>query len=120
MGLTITSLTKNSKKDELSNITLTKETNDFYSAIVKDQYTVQVKNLKPQLGWVPEADVKVDCTCADFMYRWSYVLNKHNALLYPDKYVDEPPKHKNPGMEIGSCKHVSKVLESILTREKTV
>ena len=119
MSLTISTLMKNIKEDDTMVVDLKQETPDFYSASVNDKYTVQVKNLTMAIGWTSEAKVKVDCECADFMYRWSYVLGKHDALLYPNKYVNEPPKKTNPGLKIGACKHVGKVLRELLENTET-
>ena len=112
----ITQLLQNTKDEDKINVSLKKETATFYSASVNDKYTVQV-NKENKMEWTAQTPVKVDCSCADFMYRWSYVLRKNDGLLYPAKYVNEPPKHKNPGMEIGACKHVNKVLKEILKQE---
>ena len=113
----ISQLIQNTKNESDIQVALKKEGSDFYSASVNNKYTTQVK--KDSKGpWSTQASVKVDCNCADFMYRWAYVLNQNEGLIYPANYVDEPPKHKNPGMEVGACKHVNKVVKEILEREK--
>jgi hypothetical protein len=49
-------------------------------------------------------NVKVDCTCARFLYVWNYALVKHDAAIR-DRTNQEPPVETNPNEAPGICKH---------------
>ena len=56
-------------------------------------------------------DVKVDCTCADFWYRYSYVATQ-NSYKYGEPQ-EIPAPMTNPDDNIGStCKHLSLLLSN--------
>ena len=58
--------------------------------------------------------IKVYCSCPDFRYTFSYVLYKHQALLYeeefPPIFKQVPPRVRNPYQIPFACKHVYTVL----------
>jgi len=58
--------------------------------------------------------IKVYCSCPDFRYTFSYVLYKHQALLYeeefPPVFKQIPPRVRNPYQIPFACKHVYTVL----------
>ena len=72
-------------------------TNNIYSAINK------------ALEWsLKNADIKVNCTCPDFKYRFAYVATQHDY-----KYGDpetRPAKVRNPNNKGRVCKHILAVL----------
>ena len=64
--------------------------------------------------------VKVSCSCEFFTYYGSeYVLHKHGAadIIYSN---GEPPKIKNPKMLQYPCKHVYKLLETLIIKEAKI
>lgn len=67
----------------------------------KDQnkYVSSIKFLNKQL------DVKVSCSCPDFMFRWEWADAQVGAadIIYGN---GEPPDETNPSHEIGLCKHL--------------
>jgi len=87
-------------------------------------YNVTIQYL-PAGQLTQTSTVSVVCTCPDFITRWSYVLNAHNAhYVSPyktglnsqyDISMTQAPKHTNPGMQVGACKHIRLVIQSALT-----
>lgn len=57
------------------------------------------------ITFLPKKNVKVSCSCSDFMYRWEWSLNRKGAadIIYGN---GDPPDDKNPTMIPGTCKHV--------------
>jgi hypothetical protein len=49
---------------------------------------------------------RVSCSCADFKFRTSYVLNKNDAAE-EDYSNGEPPNIRNPKMIPYCCKHIT-------------
>ena len=56
----------------------------------------------------PKTMCKVNCTCADFKFRWAYVLSKQDALINPTNFILTPPKVTNPSEKLKACKHIHK------------
>ncbi len=59
--------------------------------------------------------VRISCDCEDFCYTWEYSLMTWGAANI--KYSNgEPAVMKNPGNVAGACKHLCKVMQTILDR----
>lgn len=58
----------------------------------------------------------VSCDCEDFMYRWEYALAKRGAAVIKMSN-GEAPISTNPRLVPGCCRHVGKVLSSIMKRK---
>ena len=109
-------LTKN-QKQEYMKIDYVMKTSKNIVATVKDKYRCEIINTSNG-AWGAETPVKVYCSCHDFQFRWAYVLHQHKALLYTENFVLEPPKHRNPGMVVGACKHLAAVANDLLSDKK--
>lgn len=64
-----------------------------------------------------EKNLKVNCTCPDFYYRYSYVatINKYKVITKDKKYAVQqiPAPIRNPHNNIGSCcKHLLMILKN--------
>ena len=60
---------------------------------------------------IDNTDVLVDCTCADFTYRFSYYATKYGYKYGTPE--TRPPKKTNPKDNLGAtCKHLSALLYS--------
>lgn len=58
---------------------------------------------------IDNSDIKVDCTCADFKYRYAYWATKYGYKY--GKPETRPAKITNPNDKIGSmCKHLTALL----------
>ena len=88
-------------------------------------YNVRIK-YEPVGPLTTTSQVKVSCSCPDFLTSWSYVLAHHNGL-FNQQYASltnefsyaiiTPPKHRNPSQRIGACKHVLLVLQEALKNQ---
>lgn len=58
-------------------------------------------------------NVKVDCTCARYLYTWNWALNKHGSAII-DRTNGEPPVEKNPEEVPGICKHSIVALQFLI------
>ena len=116
MAVKLIQLTDNIRQDMLNQPVKYAQADPNLVVAETHEKVVTIKNETPALGWAPQTQVTVDCTCPDFQFRWAYVLWKHDGLLYPEKYVLEPPKKKNPGMTVGACKHVTRVIQDLLEK----
>ena len=57
------------------------------------------------IEYYPSREVKVSCSCEDFLYRWEYVLAKKGAS-YITYSNGEKSRQTNPANIPGCCKHV--------------
>lgn len=55
-------------------------------------------------GSFNKANVKVDCSCARYLYVWNYALNQYDAAI-KDRTNGEAPEQTNPAETPGICKH---------------
>ena len=60
----------------------------------------------------PNSMLKVYCNCDDFKFRWAYVLDQKDALLFPSKFRLDPPKSTNPDQVMNACKHIHTFIKS--------
>lgn len=79
-----------------------KEENVFLFATANN-YTVSIKFIQPEQITL-NSRLFIDCTCPSFNYEFAYA-NKAN-LIYPDKYLNRPPREKNIHRLPGMCKHL--------------
>jgi len=63
-----------------------------------------------------DSKLKVFCNCDDFKFRWAYVLDQKQALLYPSKFLLDSPKKTNPDQVMNACKHVHTFIKSELDK----
>ncbi len=56
--------------------------------------------------------VKVGCSCSDFLYTFSYLLEKNGAATQQYSNGD-PPESRNPRNIVGVCKHVIALTQSL-------
>ena len=61
-------------------------------------------------------DVKIDCTCPDFRYRFAYAATKHHFKAR--KPETRPSKITNPKARGAGCKHLIKLLSNPLWMKK--
>ena len=64
---------------------------------------------------VPHSQVRVNCSCDDFQFRWAWVLDQRGALLDRGRFVLTPPNVTNPTHKLGACKHVNEFIRNELT-----
>lgn len=64
-------------------------------------------------------NVKVSCSCADFLYRWEWALWNRGAADIEYSNGDSP-EINNPQYKISSCKHLFKLYEHIKSQIPTV
>ena len=60
------------------------------------------------------SQIRCNCTCDDFQFRWAWVLNQKGALLDRQKYVLTPPNITNPKHVLGACKHINEFIRNEL------
>lgn len=55
-------------------------------------------------------NIKVSCSCSDFMFRWEYALEKKGGadLVYGN---GDPPVDRNPALKPGVCKHLLALID---------
>lgn len=58
----------------------------------------------------------VSCDCEDFIYRWEYALARKRAAVIKLSN-GKPPVVRNPRLIAGSCRHIGKVLITILKKK---
>lgn len=72
---------------------------------------VNYKNVRKFLDMAfDQSDLKVDCTCPDFRYRFAYVATKKRFKA--NKPEKRPAKIRNPENKGYCCKHLLKVLNN--------
>lgn len=78
-------------------------------------YTVKIeaRNGVSLIG--PDTEVKVYCSCHDFIFRRAYCLNQEGSLLIPEGFYEAPPESTNPTCRQKYCKHVSAALKYLIT-----
>jgi len=81
-----------------------------------DQYMIYYVSIGIDSNEIrPDSQVKFYCTCPDFMYTFSHVLYKKDALLFPNEFPLQfrtiPPRKRNPQMIPFICKHCYTVLK---------
>lgn len=81
------------------------------SEIDKHIVTVEAVNPGERLS---KGNIKVSCECGDYWSTWEVALKRAGAadIHYSN---GEKPVVKNPSMRPGVCKHLYRMLESILT-----
>lgn len=57
-----------------------------------------------------QGDIKVNCTCDDFKYRFRYVADQYGASTRKES---RPPKITNPELDGAICKHITYLLTHI-------
>ncbi len=115
MSVTLGQIIKNNKDDDkIKCLALNKTDNKVTFSVNDGKYTCVIENSSG--NWDIDTKIKCKCSCPDFQFRWAYVLWKHKGLLDPNDFILEPPKHKNPGMVIGACKHLNKCARNLLTK----
>lgn len=111
------------KKKESFNVTLKKvDTSKNRLVFQVGKYDVVVKLsdlsiLKQEKGTRTEkiklaldGDIKVDCQCADFQYRYRYVASEYGATTKREK---RPTNITNPNYDGSLCKHLDFLLRNI-------
>jgi hypothetical protein len=78
----------------------------------KPRYNVTLQDvIKAVSRAIDDSDVFVDCTCPDFIYRYSYYATKYGYKF--GKPEIRPPKITNPDDNIGAtCKHIAALLSN--------
>ena len=79
--------------------------------IAKERYNNQLNSHSVRdaiLQAVDGMDIKVDCTCPDMQYRFSYKLSKYGAKY--GKQETRPAKIRNPNNYGFLCKHLTAIL----------
>lgn len=60
---------------------------------------------------IDDTDIYVDCTCPDFIYRFSYYASKYGYKY--GRQETRPPRETNPNDNMGSmCKHLTALLSN--------
>lgn len=74
-----------------------------------NKYTTSIKFLDKQLN------VKVSCSCPDFMYRWEYANHRIGVsdIIYSN---GEPARETNPLNRPGGCKHILALAQFVKDR----
>lgn len=62
--------------------------------------------------------VKIDCTCARYLYVWNFALKKANAAI-KDRTNGQPPVDTNPRQAPGACKHALIALAALTKMNPT-
>lgn len=83
---------------------------------VKRVHEVTVIGLESQTKPISkQSQVYLSCDCEDWVFRWEYAVAKVGGtkVLYGN---GDPPVMTNPMEVAGCCKHISCVLETIMTK----
>lgn len=83
----------------------------WIQVIAKERYNNQLNSHSVRdaiLKAVDGMDIKVDCTCPDMQYRFSYKLSKYGAKY--GKQETRPAKIRNPNNYGFLCKHLTAIL----------
>lgn len=83
----------------------------WIQVIAKERYNNQLNSHSVRdaiLQAVDGMDIKVDCTCPDMQYRFSYKLSKYGAKY--GKQETRPAKIRNPNNYGFLCKHLTAIL----------
>lgn len=82
-------------------------------------YSQEVRTPPGYAGRISQAPyLYLSCGCADFMFRWQYVLAKLGSADPPS--VNEPPIKTNPAMKVSICKHLAKAMILVKKKEQSV
>ena len=77
-------------------------------------YTVKIEARNGVPVITPNTEVRVYCSCHDFIFRRAYCLNQDGSLLIPEGFIQEPPEKTNPTCHKKYCKHVSAALKYLI------
>lgn len=102
--LTGTNYSKNTLNFEVGKYTSKVELSDLTS--LKNEDGSKRDKIKLALS----GDVKVDCTCNDFKYRFRYVASEYDASI---KSESRPTRITNPNFDGVICKHLDYLLSNV-------
>ena len=76
-----------------------------------NEMRINYKNIRQLLlRSVDESDIRVDCTCPDFRYRFAYTATKDGFKEGNEE--KRPSLITNPDKKGGACKHIMRVLNN--------
>jgi len=81
-------------------------------------YTVKIRGRNGEKRITERTEVKVYCSCHDFIFRRAYCLNLVGSLLIPEGFLNQPPNVTNPDCTKMYCKHVSEGLKYLIRTHK--
>lgn len=103
---------KSIRQVKIYNVQAKIEDNDLFIIGNINNHTTIIKLLNPKDIQISN-NILIDCTCKSFKYEFAYP-NKDD-LLFPNNYLDRPPRERNIHRITGVCKHLHALARYIQT-----
>ena len=100
---------------DISDITAIRYNDRIVIHSVANGHEVYIENLSDSIA--AKNPVRVFCDCDFFKYNLAYPLYKTGSLLFPERFMLKPPKHKNTSMQLSGCKHIILMARAIWTNK---